>query len=242
MKKYLLISLILISCFLLVGCFKGYVSSEGKVLKKYLAPRNLKKLVENPDESIWIIDVRPLSAYKRGHIPTAKSFPSSAILSRLNEIPKDRYLIFYCETGGRAQRVINKLEEKGYSRMMNWGGYRRWKYGFTKEAEATYTKISVKQLNRMLPDKDFPLINVHIPYAGEIPQTDLFIPYNEIKENTDKLPMAKDAKLVIYCRSGPMSATAATTLLKLGYTRVFDVAGGMRAWQAEGYRLIMEPK
>jgi len=94
----------------------------------------------------------------------------------------------------------------------------------------------------MLQDKDFTLINVHIPYAGEIPQTDLFIPYNEIEQNTDKLPANKDARLVIYCRSGPMSATAAKTLLKLGYTQVFDVEGGMRAWQAVGYRLITEPK
>jgi len=229
MKKYLWASLILILCLLMVGFYKGYVSSEGKILKKYLAPENLKKLVENPDEFIWIIDVRPSSAYKRGHIPTAKSFPSSEILSRLKEIPKDKYLILYCETGGRAQMVIKKLEKNGYTRMMNWGGYKRWKYGLVKEAETTYTRISVKQLKKMLQDKDFTLINVHIPYAGEIPQTDLFIPYNEIEQNTDKLPANKDARLVIYCRSGPMSATAAKTLLKLGYTQVFDVEGGMRA-------------
>ena len=126
--------------------------------------------------------------------------------------------------------------------MMNWGGYRRWKYGLVKEAEATYTKISVQQLNKMLQDKDFTLINVHIPYAGEIPQTDLFIPYNEIEENVAQLPTNKDARLVVYCRSGPMSATAAKTLIKLGYTRVFDVDGGMRAWRAMGHRLLLEPK
>ena len=103
MKKYLLTSLILILCLLMVGFYKGYVSSEGEILKKYLKPENLKKLVENPDESIWIIDVRPSSAYKRGHIPTAKSFPSSEILTRLNEISKDKYLILYCETGMRLQ-------------------------------------------------------------------------------------------------------------------------------------------
>ena len=242
MKKYLWASLILILCLLLVGFYKGYVSSEGETLKKYLKPKNLKKLVENPDESIWIIDVRPSAAYKRGHIPTAKSFPSSEILSRLNEIPRDKYLILYCETGGRAQMVIRKLKKEGYTKMMNWGGYRRWKYGLVKDAEATYARINVRQLNKMLPEKDFTLINVHIPYAGEMPQTDLFIPFNEIEENVDRLPANKEAKLVIYCRSGPMSAKAAKTLLKLGYTRVFDVEGGMRAWQAMGYKLIMESK
>lgn len=111
-----------------------------------------------------------------------------------------------------------------------------------KVEEATYTNISVQELHEMLPEKDFTLINVHIPYAGEIQKTDLFIPYNEIEQNADKLPEDKNAKLVLYCRSGSMSATAVQDLVKLGYTHVFDVQGGMRAWQAAGYELINEPK
>jgi len=121
--------------------------------------------------------------------------------------------------------------------------YHRKEETSTKKAEeATYTIIDVQQLHEMLQGKDFILINVHIPYAGEIPQTDLFIPYNEIEQNTDRLPEDKSAKLVLYCRSGPMSATAVKSLVKLGYTRVFDVQGGMRAWQAAGYELTDEPK
>jgi phage shock protein E len=119
---------------LLIGCFEGYVGPEGEVLKQYLPPEQLKKLVDNPDDSIWIVDVRPSSAYQKGHIPTAKSFPSSEILSRLDEIPKDQYLIVYCETGGRAQRVIKKLEKQGYTRLMNWGGITRWPYDRAKDS------------------------------------------------------------------------------------------------------------
>ena len=124
----LLVSIIVLAVFVLTGCFEGYIGSEGEVLKKYLPPENLLALVSTPDDSIWIIDVRPASAYQKGHIPTARSFPSSAIFSRLGEIPKDAYLIMYCETGGRAQGVIKKLEKKGYTRLMNWGGISRWPY------------------------------------------------------------------------------------------------------------------
>lgn len=110
------------------GCYEGEVGSEGEPLKKYLAPAQLKDLIEKPDHSIWIIDVRPYSAYRQGHIPTARSFPSSEILSRLKELPKDKYLILYCETGGRSHGVMKELEKNGYARTMNWGGVSRWPF------------------------------------------------------------------------------------------------------------------
>ena len=45
----------------------------------------------------------------------------------------------------------------------------------------TYTDVSAAGLAVMLENKDFPLINVHIPYEGEIESTDEFVPFNEIE-------------------------------------------------------------
>jgi len=100
--------------------------------------------------------------------------------------------------------------------------------------------ITVQELNNMLKSKDFTFINVHIPYEGEIAGTDAHIPYNEIEKYADQLPQDKDAKIVLYCRSGSMSATASKTLVEMGYTKVIDVEGGMRAWQAAGYELLYQ--
>ncbi len=102
----------------------------------------------------------------------------------------------------------------------------------------SYTDVSAVGLSAMLEAKDFPLVNVHIPYEGEIEKTDLFIPFNEIEQNLDRLPDDKDAKIVLYCRSGSMSAKAANELVRLGYTNVWNVDGGMIAWKQAGYEVI----
>jgi len=106
------------------------------------------------------------------------------------------------------------------------------------EKKKAYVDITAQQLNKILKEKDFTMVNVHIPYDGEIPQTDLFIPYNKIKENADKLPQAKNAKIVIYCRSDRMSNIASVNLVEMGYTNVLNLKGGMKAWKASGYALI----
>lgn len=86
------------------------------------------------------------------------------------------------------------------------------------------------------------MINVHIPYAGEIPDTDLFIPYNKIEEKADKLPQEKDAKIVIYCRFNRMGKIASIALAEKGYTNIMKLERGMIGWEEAGYELIHKEK
>ena len=100
-----------------------------------------------------------------------------------------------------------------------------------------YTDITPSELNAMLETKDFFFVNTHIPYEGEIANTDAFIPYNELDRYAAEFPSDKDAKIVLYCRSGRMSSIAAEALAGLGYSNLFNLDGGMIAWEETGLPL-----
>jgi phage shock protein E len=103
-------------------------------------------------------------------------------------------------------------------------------------SSGSYTDVSASELQATLKNKDFSLVNVHIPFEGNIAQTDNSIPYNQITDNLGKLP-DKQSKIVLYYRSGHMSAIAAETLVGLGYTNIWNLSGGMMAWEQSGLKI-----
>jgi len=106
------------------------------------------------------------------------------------------------------------------------------------EGGGSYTNVNVAGFATMLAEKDFTFVNVHVPYEGDIGGTDLSIPFDQVTANVARLPADKGAKLVLYCRSGRMSEIAARTLVKLGFRNVWNVDGGMIAWEEAGYPLV----
>ena len=129
-NKILIGLMIALSLGLFTGCYEGFGGSERGALVPYLPADSLKALTDSPEPNIFIIDVRPAGAYNLGHIPTAFSFPSGEIMSRLDEHPlndpENNYVIVYCESGIRAQAVITLLIDQGYTKVMNWGSVTRW--------------------------------------------------------------------------------------------------------------------
>ncbi len=85
---------------------------------------------------------------------------------------------------------------------------------------------------------DAVLLNVHVPFEGDIEGTKFSIPFDKIAEQASSLPADLDTPLLVYCRSGRMSAIAAAELVRLGYRDVSDLDGGMQAWEKSG-RLVL---
>lgn len=104
--------------------------------------------------------------------------------------------------------------------------------------ELSVTNITPDDLAEMMESKDFELINVHIPYAGEIEGTDIHISYKKVDEIEEHVGGDVTAKMVLYCLTGPMSEIAAEELVEKGYCNVYDMPAGMVGWEDAGYEVI----
>jgi rhodanese-related sulfurtransferase len=105
--------------------------------------------------------------------------------------------------------------------------------------EAAFVRLDPAAFSERM-QSDAVLINVHIPYEGELEQTDAFIPYDKIMAD-DRLPKDKSEEILLYCRTGRMSEEAGAEMNKAGYTKVAHLEGGMKRWEAEGRQLIQNP-
>ncbi len=101
-----------------------------------------------------------------------------------------------------------------------------------QEELTSYENIQAAELASRLESKDFFLLDVHIPEQEHIDGTDAFIPYNELAAYTSELPEDKDTEIIVYCRSGSMSKVASEELVKMGYTNVKNLDGGINAYNA----------
>jgi rhodanese-related sulfurtransferase len=93
--------------------------------------------------------------------------------------------------------------------------------------------------SEIITNEDVFVLNTHTPYVGEIDGTDLIVEdWENIDSFKDKLPSDKNEKILIYCRSGRMSGIVAEQILELGYKEIYNLEGGMKAWEASGKEIL----
>lgn len=76
---------------------------------------DFKTIASNIPADTAIIDVRSRSEANAGMIKGAINVPDEEILDHLAEVPKNKQLITYCNTGVQAEMAYHKLKEKGYN-------------------------------------------------------------------------------------------------------------------------------
>jgi rhodanese-related sulfurtransferase len=98
--------------------------------------------------------------------------------------------------------------------------------------------ISPKQASEMYAEKKAVIVDVreesewneqHIPGA-------IHIPLAQLNERLPELKQYKDSPVITQCRTGRRSAQALDVLKSAGFSKVYNIDGGIKAWDDAGLK------
>jgi rhodanese-related sulfurtransferase len=97
---------------------------------------------------------------------------------------------------------------------------------------ASYHKLTAEAAKEMMDEeKDYILLDVRTKEEFQEVRIEgaILLPYDEIGAQASTVLPDKAVLIFVYCRSGRRSEIAAEELVKLGYSRVYDI-GGITSW------------
>jgi rhodanese-related sulfurtransferase len=108
-----------------------------------------------------------------------------------------------------------------------------------------YTNIDVVTANNMITNGGYPnLIILDVRTQSEYDEGHLenavLIPVNELESRVDEILQYRDTEIIVYCQAGGRSAQASSILDSNNFTKVFNVLGGITAWESANYSVIHE--
>jgi thioredoxin len=102
--------------------------------------------------------------------------------------------------------------------------------------KGTFKGINVKKAREMMAGEKPFVLDVRTPqeyYEGYIPGAKL-IPVGQLADRISEIAAYKNFPIIVYCRSGNRSIPASQILLRNGFKTVYNLRGGIRAWEKEG--------
>ncbi|CAN5580698.1 hypothetical protein BH24DEI1_BH24DEI1_17840 [soil metagenome] len=96
---------------------------------KAITPKDVQTRLAEENAPL-ILDVRGTDEYAAGHVPGAVNIPMDEVEARLQEIPRDRPVVPYCNMQhpglSRGERVTALLLGKGYEARVLDGSFLKW--------------------------------------------------------------------------------------------------------------------
>jgi rhodanese-related sulfurtransferase len=92
---------------------------------------------------------------------------------------------------------------------------------------------------QLINHKDAVVVDVREPdeFKGGHLLNAKHIPLGKLSDRVGELERYRDRPIVVVCRSGNRSATACALLSRQGFTQVYNLSGGVTAWQKAGLPL-----
>jgi len=112
--------------------------------------------------------------------------------------------------------------------------------GFLKlvnDAKTRIKEVTVAETReRMTANPEAKLVDVREDHEWEAAHAagSIHLGKGIIERDVEATIPGKDAEVILYCGGGYRSALAADVLETIGYTNVFSMAGGWKAWKESG--------
>ncbi len=87
--------------------------------------------------------------------------------------------------------------------------------------------------------EDFVLLDVRTPqeFAKGNISGSINVPVDKVQNEIEQVITDKTKTIYVYCLSGSRSVYAVDTMIKLGYTKIYDMPHGLLMWRSKKYPL-----
>ncbi len=102
-------------------------------------------------------------------------------------------------------------------------------------------QVTVDEVKRVVDEHDDVIlldVRSEQEYAQGKIEGSINVPIDELAQKVPTSIPDKDAKIYVYCLRDARSARATDTMIRMGYTQVFDMQDGLLAWRVKDYPLV----
>ncbi len=201
-----------------------------------LAPRQFREIMAGNE--MLVLDVRDYSAFGGQHLPGSYHIDITGNFATFAGwvLPPEQKILLVADQADDVAQAALLLRRVGLDQVVGYleGGVFEWaKAGFATDH---VPQLSAPELNRRLSTGDG-LVLVDVRSAGEYGAAHvsgaLHIPAPMLRTKYVELDPDRDIALV--CSTGHRSSLAASILKRHGFSRVWNVAGGMTGFNAAGF-------
>lgn len=210
-----------------------------------LLPAEVSRCLDECSD-LRVIDTREPAAFGAAHIPGAVNVQLSSpeFEQRIGWTMGTRTeFLLVTENDEDVRLALNKMGFLGLDRRVQGhlsGGMRHWiGQGFRHE---TVSQISVHQLHGCLQGggEAYKVLDVREDEewsAGHIDGA-RHMNFKLMGEDAEDFPYFREESIALVCAAGMRSSTGASLLLRHGFSKIYNVTGGMGAWRAAGYEVV----
>jgi hydroxyacylglutathione hydrolase len=215
-----------------------------KTLEQVLKPLAVDEVVQMRNSGAQLLDVRDASEFAGAHLSGSLNIGLRGQFATWCGTLLDREKpIVIIASPGQEREAATRLGRIGLDRV---GGYLQ---DGMKAAESSpdlvqsTTCLAATTVAEQLASPSPPVIldvrNERERIEKHI-EGSFHIPLNHLRERIQELP--SDRKLVVHCAAGYRSSIAASLLQQAGVVDVFDLMGGLAAWEKSGLQTTSGPE